>query len=449
MNQSFQKIRNLTPAQAIVSYYFVAIAFSFLLLRLPKVHQPGVELSLIDTMFTAISAVSVTGLTVINVSETYTVFGIVMLMIILQLGGIGIMSIGTFFWLLFGKRIGLRERQLIMVDHNQFNMSGVVKLIRNIITILLLIELVGAIILTIHFTQYYDTFNEAFLQGIFASVSATTNGGFDITGNSLVPYFDDYFVQIINMILIILGAIGFPVLIELKEFLTNKNKNFRFSLFTKITTATFGILLVIGTVGNLVLENSNSFKGMLWHEKFFAALFHSVSSRSGGVTTMDITAFSEATEVFLSALMFIGASPSSVGGGIRTTTLAIAVLFLINFARGKNSIQIFKREIELIDVFRAFAVIILAAFMVLAATMALLISEPHASAVAILFEITSAFGTCGMSLGITDDLSSFGKVVVMVLMFIGRVGLISFLFTIGGKTDQTKFHYPKERVIIG
>lgn len=449
MNQSFQKIRNLTPAQAIVSYYFIAIAFSFLLLRLPKVHQPGVELSLIDSLFTAISAVSVTGLTVINVSETYTVFGIVMLMVILQFGGIGIMSIGTFFWLLIGKRIGLRERQLIMVDHNQFNMSGVVKLILNIIKILLLIELIGAIILTTYFTQYYDSFFDAFLQGVFASVSATTNGGFDITGNSLAPYFNDYFVQIINMILIILGAIGFPVLIELQEFLSNKHKNFRFSLFTKITTATFAILLVIGTIGTLALENTNSLQGMSWHEKFFASLFHSVSSRSGGLTTMDITAFSEATEVFLSALMFIGASPSSVGGGIRTTTFAIALLFLINFARGKNNIQIFNREIELIDVFRAFAVIILAGFMVLAATMVLLITEPHASAVEILFEITSAFGTCGMSLGITDDLSAFGKVVIMALMFIGRVGLISFLFTIGGKTDQTKFRYPKERVIIG
>lgn len=449
MNNTFQKIKSLTPAQVIVSYYFAAIAISFLLLKLPNVHLEGVQLSLMDTLFTAISAVSVTGLTVVNISETYSVFGIVVLMFILQLGGIGIMSIGTFFWLLVGKRIGLRERQLIMVDHNQFSMSGVVKLIREIIKILLMIELVGAIILTAYFTQFYDTFSEALLHGVFASVSATTNGGFDITGNSLVPYFNDYFVQIITMILIILGAIGFPVLIELKEFLSNKNKNFRFSLFTKITTSTFGILLLVGGIGNFALEYFNAFAGMAWHEKLFAAIFHSVSSRSGGVTTMDITAFSDATNVFLSALMFIGASPSSVGGGIRTTTLAIAVLFLINFARGKNSIQIFKREIELIDVFRAFAVIILAGFMVLVATVALLISEPHATAVEILFEITSAFGTCGMSLGITDDLSDFGKVIIMLLMFIGRVGLISFLFTIGGKTDPTKYHFPKERVIIG
>ena len=230
MNTSFLKIRNLTPAQAIAGYYFAAISISFILLRLPGVHQTGVTVSAIDSLFTAISAVSVTGLSVINISETYSVFGIVLLMFILQLGGIGIMSIGTFFWLILGKRIGLRERQLIMADNNQVSIAGVVKLIRNIISILLLIELVGAIILSLYFIQFYDTLIEAILQGVFASVTATTNGGFDITGASMVPYFNDYFVQIITMILIILGAIGFPVLIELKEFISNKDKNFRFSL---------------------------------------------------------------------------------------------------------------------------------------------------------------------------------------------------------------------------
>ena len=449
MNKSFQRVRNLTPAQAIVAYYFVAIAFSFLLLRLPGVLQPGVSMTYIDTLFTAVSAVSVTGLSVIDVSQTLSVFGIIVLMVILQFGGIGIMSIGTFLWILLGKRIGLRERQLIMVDHNQSRMSGVVKLITEIVKILLLIEAIGALILTVYFTQYFYSFSEALLHGVFGSVTATTNGGFDITGESLQPYVDDYFIQIVNMLLIILGAIGFPVLIELKEFLSNETKNFRFSLFTKITTSIFGMLLVVGTIGILILESVNAFKGMSWHQTLFGALFHSVSSRSGGLVTIDITQFSDATNVFMSALMFIGASPSSAGGGIRTTTFAIAILFLINFARGKNTIQIFNREIELIDVFRSFAVLFLAGTMVIVATMLLIITEPNASIVEILFEITSAFGTCGMSLGLTSELSSIGKVIIMVLMFVGRVGLISFLFTIGGKTDPTKFHYPKERVIIG
>ena len=359
------------------------------------------------------------------------------------------MSLGTFIWLISGKKIGLRERQLIMIDHNQSNLSGVVYLIKEIVKILLLIQIVGAVLLTLYFTEYFDTFKQAFMHGVFTSVSATTNAGFDITGQSLIPYHNDYFVQIITAILIVFGAIGFPVLIEVKEFLSNKNKSFRFSLFTKLTTITYGILLVFGTVMIYLLEMFNSFKDMPWHEKFFSAFFHSVSTRSAGLTTVDVTLFNEGTTFFMSALMFIGASPSSVGGGIRTTTFAIAVLFLINFSRGKTNIQIFNREIHLIDIFRSYAVIILALIMVSMATILLTITEPTLTITQIIFEITSAFGTCGMSLGITNELSNIGKVTIMILMFIGRVGLISFLFSLGGKSNQTKYHYPKERVIIG
>lgn len=444
-----ENLRRFTPAQVIVFYYFVAIAFSFLLLNLPGVYLPGVKVSFIDSLFTAVSAVSVTGLTPISIGSTYSIFGICMLMLVLQIGGIGIMSIGTFFWLLVKKRIGLRERQLIMVDHNQYSLAGVVNLIQEIVKIIFLIEIIGGLLFTAYIMRFYDTFSEALLNGMFMSVSATTNAGFSITGTSLTQYFNDYFVQTLTMILIILGAIGFPVLIEVKSYFSKKVPNFRFSLFTKITTSTFGFLLVFGTVIIFILESMHSFKGMVWHEKIFTALFHSVSSRSGGLTTVDITKFSEATDIFISSLMFIGASPSSVGGGIRTTTFAVAVLFLINFARGNQVINIFHRQIKLIDVFRSFAVIILALAMVMIALIILLVTEPGIPVVALLFEITSAFGTCGMSLGITSDLSVIGKVIIMLLMFIGRVGLISFLFTLGGKTKKLKYHFPKERVIIG
>ena len=251
------------------------------------------------------------------------------------------------------------------------------------------------------------------------------------------------------MMLIVLGAIGFPVLVELKEFLSNKNKNFRFSLFTKITTSTYGFLFVVGTIVIWILESFQSFRGMKWHEALFSAMFHSVSTRSGGLVTYDVTTFSDATNLFLSVLMFIGASPSSVGGGIRTTTFAIAILFLIHFANGKEDIQVFGREIHLVDVFRSFAVIILALFMVLISSLILLVTEKDATVIEILFEITSAFGTSGMSLGLTPKLSTIGKWIIMILMFIGRVGLISFLYTLGGKAEKSKFRYPKERVIIG
>ena len=168
---------------------------------------------------------------------------------------------------------------------------------------------------------------------------------------------------------------------------------------------TFGVFLIFGAFMIFILESMHSFKGMAWHEKFFTALFHSVSSRSAGLTTNDVTQFSEATDIFMSSLMFIGASPSSVGGGIRTTTFAIALLFLINFARGKQVINVFNRQIKLIDVFRSYAVIYFGAMMVMTALLILLITEPGVPVVALFFEITSAFGTCGMSLGITSDLS--------------------------------------------
>ncbi|MDI7742831.1 TrkH family potassium uptake protein [Lysinibacillus fusiformis] len=449
MAQHPKKTRIITPFQLLVSYYFIAIATSFLLLRIPAVYKEGVDVSLVDTLFTAVSAVSVTGLTVFNISETLTSFGLFVLLVILQLGAIGIMSLGTFLWILLGKRIGMRERQLIMIDHNQYNLSGVVHLLKEIVKILFIIEAIGAIILSMHFLQYFDTVDEAFKHGIFAAISATTNGGFDITGNSLIPYHKDYFVQFITMILIVLGAIGFPVLIEMKNFLFRKDPAFRFSLFTKITTATYGLLFAVGTLVILLVETFQSFRGMPWHEKLFTAMFHSISARSGGLTTYDVTLFNEATDIFLSFLMFIGASPSSVGGGIRTTTFALAILFLYNFANGRTEIQLYGREIYLIDIFKSYVVIMLAFFMVMASTMILLITEPTATTTQIIFEITSAFGTAGMSLGITDSLSTEGKFVIMILMFIGRVGLISFLYTLGGRVDKPPYRYPKERVIIG
>ena len=443
------KERLITPFQILVAYYFIATVVSFLLLSLPWVHKPGVDVPVIDTLFTAVSAISVTGLSSINIAETFTNVGLVILVVILQLGAIGVMSIGTFFWMIFGRKIGMRTRQLIMIDHNQYKFSGVVSLLKEIVKILFVIELFGAFVLAIHFKHYFGTWHEAILHGVFTSISATTNGGFDITGMSMIPYHNDYFVQFVTMVLIVLGAIGFPVLIELETFLKKKVPNFKFSLFTKITTFTYGALFLVGTVGILILESFQSFRGMSWHEALFSAMYHSITTRSAGLSTYDITQFHEATNLLMSVLMFIGSSPSSVGGGIRTTTFAIAILFLISYANGNEEIQVFKREIHLNDVFKSFVVIILALFMVLIATLMLLITEPQASIIQIIFEITSAFGTCGLSLGLTSDLTVLGKIIIMVLMFIGRIGIISFLYTLGGKSEKLKYHYPKERVSIG
>ncbi len=448
MNKWKLRLQALTPVQLIVSYYFLAVTVSVILLSLPVAHKPGVEWSFIDGLFTAVSAVSVTGLTSISTAETFSTPGIFILAFVLQFGGIGIMSLGTFVWLIMGKKIGLKERQLIMTDQNQTNLSGTVNLIKQIIILMLIIEFLGGLILSVYFLSYYDTWQEAFLHGFFTSISATTNGGFDITGQSLIPFAHDYFVQFIVMLLIILGAIGFPVLIEVKDFLFNKRKKFRFTLFTKITTITFFLLVIGGTILIASLEYRYFFKGMDWHEVFFYSLFQSTATRSGGLATLDISAFTETTLLALCALMFIGASPSSVGGGIRTTTFALNLLFLFHFARGNKSIKIFKRELHEEDLMKSVVVTMMAFMICFFAVFILTITEPF-TFTEILFEVCSAFGTTGLSMGITPQLSNIGKIVIMILMFIGRIGIITFLFLIGTKEKKDNYHYPKERVSIG
>ncbi|WP_078556065.1 TrkH family potassium uptake protein [Bacillus alkalicellulosilyticus] len=442
---------NLTSIQLIVLFYLAAVIVATLLLSLPYTHKPGMEWSFIDAFFTAVSAVSVTGLTVVSTADTFSTFGVFVLAFILQFGGIGIMTLGTFIWLVFRKRIGLKERQLIMTDQNRGTFTGLVALMKQILVLILIFEAVGTLLLGIYFLSYFPTWQEAFLQGFFGAVSATTNAGFDITGESLIPFAQDYYVQTINMILLILGAIGFPVLIETKEFLLNKKRDthFRFSLFTKLTTVTFFSLLVIGALLIYLFERNHFFTGMSWHETFFYSLFQSVTTRNGGLATMDVNEFTTPTQLLLSLFMFIGASPSSVGGGIRTTTFAIVLLTIFAFARGRNSIKVFHREIDNYDMIKSFVVVVVAMLVCGTAVIALSASEPF-SLMAIVFEVCSAFGTTGLSMGITPELSTFGKVVIIIVMFIGRIGIFSFLFLLRGHEATTEsYHYPKERVIIG
>lgn len=440
----------LKPPQIIVAFYLLATIISTVLLSIPVALKPGVHLTFLDVLFMAVSAISVTGLAVVSTPDTFSTPGIFILMFILQFGGIGIMTLGTFIWMLARKKIGLKERQLIMTDQNQSQLSGLVNLMRQILTIILLIELIGALILGTYFLNYFPSWQEAYYQGLFAAVSATTNAGFDITGNSLVPFSQDYFVQFVHIILLTLGAIGFPVLIEVKNFIiSKKNKSGpSFSLYTKLTTITFFSLLVFGTVMILLLETNHFFENKSWHESFFYALFQSATTRNGGLATINVSEFSEPTLLVICFLMFIGASPSSVGGGVRTTTFAVNVLFLYSFAKGRTSIKVFKRELHIEDVRKSFVVSFTAFFICFIATIVLSATEPF-SLMEILFEVSSAFGTTGLSMGITPELSSAGKVVIILLMFIGRIGILSFIFLFSRGNPKENYHYPKERVLIG
>ncbi|MCM3594739.1 TrkH family potassium uptake protein [Metabacillus idriensis] len=441
-------LQKLTPFQLIAAYYIIAVSVSVALLSMPVAHQPGVDWGFMDGLFTAVSAVSVTGLSVVNISDTLTVPGIFILMFVLQFGGIGVMTLGTFVWLIVGKRIGLRERRLIMADQNQYALSGIVNLMKQILLLILIIEFSGGMILGTYFLKYYPTWQEAFLHGFFNSVSATTNGGFDITGASMIPYSHDYFIQFVIILLITLGAIGFPVLIEVKTFLFSKKGKYRFTLFTKLTTVTYALLVIGGTIMIALLEFQFFFLDKSWHETFFYSLFQSTATRSGGLATMDVSLFSEATLLILCALMFIGASPSSVGGGIRTTTFALNLLALYHFAKGNKTIKIFKRELHEDDVKKSLVVTLMAFVLCFTSVFILSITERF-TFIEILFEVCSAFGTTGLSMGITPDLSIIGKCIIMVLMFIGRIGIVTFIYIIGSKEVKPNYHYPKERVIIG
>lgn len=440
----------LSPQRWIFIYYLLALFTATSLLSLPIFYRGEKDIQMMDVIFVAASALSVTGLTPVSISETFNTFGYVAIMFILNLGGIGVMAMGTLIWVFFGLRIGLRERMQIMVDNNQHKISGVVKLAMDIFKTLILIEIIGAFIYVLFFMAQSGDVGYAILNGIFLSVSATTNGGLDIFGNSLINYTENYGLQFVVMMQIMLGAIGFPVLIEVKEFMSKRNKKFRFSLFTKVTTATYGILLVVGTFFIFVMESQHYFKHDSWFKTLSNSFFASATSRSGGLTTVDPAQFADGTQVVMSGLMFIGASPSSAGGGIRTTTFALLILFLLAFSRGRDRVNVFNREIAREDLNRAFAVISLAVLLVFAGIVSIvMIEQSRFDLIDVIFEVTSAFGTCGLSTGITADLSGPSKFIIMMFMFIGRIGFISFLFSIGGRQHELPYHFPKERILIG
>lgn len=253
------------------------------------------------------------------------------------------------------------------------------------------------------------------------------------------------------MLLIIIGAIGFPVLVEVTSFLfmkKNERRIHRFSLFAKLTTTTFFLLIFGGALFFYLFDMNGFFADKSWHESIFYALFQSVTTRSAGLSTMDVSTLSESNQLLMSILMFIGASPSSAGGGIRTTTFALVIIFIITYARGGKSVKIFNREVYEDDLLKAVTVTLLAFIMFVIGVIILSLIEPfpinH-----IIFEVASAFGTVGLSQGITSELTAVSKIILMIFMFIGRIGLVTFIFTFRNDTNQLSVRYPKEKLIIG
>lgn len=446
---------HVTSIQRIVAYYLGLTAIAFFLLKIPWFRNPGVETTFIDDAFMAVSTISVTGLSTFNINEVFNHRGVILLSFLFQIGGLGIMMIITYFLIFSGKKISLSQRQLIMTDMNQPKLSGIVKLIRVSMKFLIAVQLLFGIIFSIHFyfTDSHATIQESIFYGFYQAISATTNSGFDVTGASIVPYKQDFFFLGCTMLLIMVGGIGFPVIMEIRNRLSYRKKArqlpFRFSLFSKLALFTFVALFIIGTIMIYLLERKHLFADMASMERIINAMFYSVTTRNAGLQMHNLNDFQPATLLLFSSLMFIGCSPSSVGGGVRTTTIAILFLYLMSFIKSEDNVNIFGRRISNEDIKKSIVVFNLSLLMCFLSIIVLSATEDQ-SLLALIVEVTSAFGTTGLSLGITADLTTFGKLLIGLLMFIGRVGMLYTLMMFIPKEKQDKaFTYPTEKIIIG
>lgn len=448
---------NISSIQVIVSYYIFMTLLSLVLFHLPFFRQPDSKVAFIDMFFMAVSTVSVTGLVTFPIAEVFNEHGIRLLELLFQIGGLGIMMISTFFFIVSRRKISLKQRQLIMTDMNQPRLSGIVRLIRTTFTIILVFQLIFGIIFSFYFKSkgYFDQWPDAIFHGFYQAISAVTNAGFDITGNSLLPFANDYLFLHIIMFLIFVGGIGFPAIMDFHEWIKfhrikeRRRLPFRFTLFTKIAALSFVILFIGGAISIFFLEHNHLFKDLSPLGKWTSSLFYSITTRSAGMQVHDLNQFQVTTLLVLSALMFVGCSPSSVGGGIRTTTLAIIGLYLFSFLKGESHVNIFGRKIDEEDVRKSIVVFMLSLLMCFACVVFLSAIE-EVSLISIIVEVAAAFGTTGLSLGITPSLSTLGKLVIALLMFIGRISMLYTLqLFVPKETRDLGYEYPTEKIIIG
>ncbi len=446
---------HFSSIQIIVFYYILMTVLSLVLFYMPIFREPDSHVSFVDMLFMAISTVSVTGLSTFDINSVFNDNGIILLEILFQVGGLGIMMISTAFVIFSKRRITLKQRQLIMTDMNQPRLSGIVRLIRITFAILIWFQLLFGTFFSIYFYYrgYFDRWRDAVFYGFYQAISAVTNSGFDVTGDSIKPFAHDYFFLILIMFLIFVGGIGFPVLMECREWLLYKRSNaklpFRFSLFTKLAVLAFVILFVWGTVLIYLLEKDHLFQDSSMSVKWINSMFYSITTRNAGLQIHDLGDFQITTLIIFSLLMFIGCSPSSVGGGIRTTTVAIIGLYLYSFLKSEDNINIFGRRIDQDDVRKSVVVFMLSLGMCFFCIVFLSATEEQ-TLISIIIEVTSAFGTTGLSLGITGDLSVVGKITIAALMFIGRIGMLyTLMLFVPKETRDLGYEYPSEKIIIG
>ncbi len=430
--------------------FVILIGVGAMLLMLPFAHRG--ELSLIDALFTSTSAVCVTGLIVKDTPVDFTTFGHVIILSLIQIGGLGYMTAVTFLAIMRRKRLTYRDRLILKESLNHPGMNGIFRFLKIVFASIIIIELSGALILTLRFWSDMPLGN-ALWYGLFHSISAFNNAGFSLFSDNLMRYRGDFVINFTIPLLIILGGLGYLVLLELYNF--RRKSLTRLSTHTKLVLWTSGIMILAGMAIILSLEwnNVKSFGSMDIGEKLLASWFASVNYRTAGFNTIDFSTFSDSDLFFGTIFMIIGGSPGGTAGGIKTTVLALAIIGVWFTLRGQNNPHIFHRSLVPYQINKAYAVIFIASFYVLLSTVILNESE-HLHFVRTLFETCSAFGTVGVSTGNGGVLSysalfsDVGKLNIIFLMLMGRIGVFAFTIVIVGKAVQTRIKYAEGRVII-
>lgn len=474
MMERKSKIR-LTAPQVLVLGVIGSILIGALLLKLPISNNEGKNISFIDSLFTATSAVCVTGLNTIVPAEQFTTFGKIVLMILIEMGGIGFMSFIALLLMIMRKKIGLSERNIMKESLGQNYSKGIISLIKKIFIYLTVIEIIGAILLSINFIPEYGVKTGIFYS-IFHSISAVCNAGFDIIGSdSLIKYQYNGLVSITIMMLIIIGGLGFNVWDDIvnliKKIFNKKEKNNKIgkelSITTKIVLITTIILLVSGTLVTFFIEKDNVqiMKNDTTAQKVLKSGFYSTTLRTAGFETMDSTELTTATKFISLIYMFIGGAPGSTAGGVKVTTFAIMILMIISYLKGSENTNVYKRKIPEKLIKRSIVIVFVSIFIVMISIMGLAITESlHEEQLLsesetitetigfmdIFYEVFSAFGTVGITLGITSKLSIGGKIIIMILMFIGKLGPITISYAVLNKFNNNKnVNYPECDLLVG
>ena len=436
-----------SPPKLLVLGFALIILLGAQLLRLPIASTAGTPTRWIDALFTATSATCVTGLAVADTGTYFTVFGQIVILVLIQIGGLGFMTMATLFAVVLKRRISLKERLVLQEALNQSSIEGIVRLVRKIVLYSLCIEAAGAVSFSLRFMLDMNP-GRAVYYGIFHAVSFFNNAGFDIMGDfrSFTGYVGDLWVNLTSMLLIVLGGIGFVVLADLADY----RKNRRLSLHSKVALRMSGLLIVVGALVILAFEYTNSLTmgGLSFGEKLLSALFQAVTPRTAGANTLDISSLRQATQFIIIVLMFIGASPGSTGGGIKTTTFAALIGAVNTMMRGKEDVVLFRYRLAKERVYKALTVTLFALTLVIVAAMILSTTEDH-HFLMILFEVTSAFGTVGLSMGLTTDLSLVGKIMIIAMMFIGRLGPLTLSYAIAPKPGRVLYRNAEGKIIIG